>query len=568
MTTSRTILDACCDRGVFGQRWFRDPTSWSAWFAFLRALFALPMGPEELELFRRCTGRDQAPPGGSREAWLICGRRAGKSLILSLIAVFLACFTDWSPHLTPGERGTIMIIAADRRQARTIFRYIRAMLRGVPMLNAMVHREVSDAIDLSNGVTIEILAASFRTVRGYTLVAALADEIAFWRSEESSNPDVEILNALRPAMSTIPNAVLLCASSPYARRGALWDAFRRHYGKPSPILVWKADTRTMNPTVPQSVIDEATDADPANAAAEYGGEFRVDVEAFVAREVVEAAVVPGRFEVPRIEGTVYQAFTDPSGGSSDSMTLAIVHVEGGNRAVLDAIRERRPPFAPDEVVAEFALLLKTYGVRTVRGDRYAGEWPRERFRAHGIEYQVAPAPKSDIYRDLLPILNSGRLELLDLPRLVSQICSLERRTARGGRDSIDHSPGGHDDVANCAGGAAVMALAYKNAPLSFQVPPIMGRDGTWNDAEIEAARRASHPEPRGDQLVPLSEVECLVGKGTNGTSEERARLVAAKTFAAPVQADWRRQPMGDVLSIPAGGLFSGDYWGPVGRGGG
>jgi phage terminase large subunit-like protein len=81
-----------------------------------------------------------------------------------------------------------MIIAANRRQARTIFRYIRAMLRGVPILNALVTRETADTIDLSNGVTIEILTASFRTVRGYTLVAALADELAFWRNEESANP--------------------------------------------------------------------------------------------------------------------------------------------------------------------------------------------------------------------------------------------------------------------------------------------------------------------------------------------------------------------------------------------
>jgi hypothetical protein len=93
-------------------------------------------------------------------------------------------------------------------------------------------------------------------------------------------------------------------------------------------------------------------------------------------------------------------------------------------------------------------LLNSYNVRTVRGDRYAAEWPRERFRAHGIDYEVAERPKSDLYRDLLPILNSGRAELLDVPRVVSQLCGLERRTARGGRDSIDHAPGAHDDLAN------------------------------------------------------------------------------------------------------------------------
>jgi hypothetical protein len=66
-------------------------------------------------------------------------------------------------------------------------------------------------------------------------------------------------------------------------------------------------------------------------------------------------------------------------------------------------------------------------------------------------------PKSDLYRDCLPLLNSGRIELPDLSRLHAQILSLERRTARGGRDSIDHPPGAHDDLANAVAGVALEA---------------------------------------------------------------------------------------------------------------
>jgi hypothetical protein len=153
----------------------------------------------------------------------------------------------------------------------------------------------------------------------------------------------------------------------------------------------------------------------------------------------------------------YIAFVDPSGGSNDAMTLAICHLEG-ERVVLDLIRERRSPFSPDDVVNEFSALLKAYGVGTVRGDRYGGLWPRERFSVHGVEYITADKPKSDLYRDLLPVLNSGRAELLDHARLIGQLCSLERHTARGGRDSIDHAPGAHDDVANSVAGAIVTAV--------------------------------------------------------------------------------------------------------------
>jgi hypothetical protein len=391
--------------------------------------------------------------------------------MLALTAVFLGCFFNYRKYLQAGERGTIMIIACDRRQARTTFRYIQALLRAVPMLEKLIERETAEAFDLRTGVTIEVAVASFRSVRGYTVLAALCDELAFWRSDDSANPDAEIIAAIRPAMATIPNAMLLCASSPYAQRGALFDAFKRHYGKADDaVLVWKAPTRVMNPTVPQRVIDEAMERDPARYTAEYLAEFRADVETFVAREVVEACVVAGRYELPRLDGIRYFGFTDPSGGSSDSMTLAVAHLQG-DRVVLDLVRERRPPFSPDAVVKEFAATLSSYGVSMVVGDRYAAEWPRERFKVHGVEYRVADKTKSDLYLNLLPVLNSGRIELLDHSRLVGQLCSLERRTSRGGKDSIDHPPGSFDDIANSVAGVANAALAALRVPEPAIVVP-------------------------------------------------------------------------------------------------
>jgi hypothetical protein len=456
-----TILEVMRHPDLFAN-WFRG-SSWSAWIAFLTGLFGLPFDDAQRAIWMACTGRPESPTEPVREAWLICGRRSGKSRVLALVAVFLACFRDWRPHLAPGEMGVVLCIAADKRQARVILRFVRGMLYGVPALAQLVRRETADEIELTNGVAIEINSASFRSVRGYSIVAAMCDETAFWRSEESANPDREILDALRPAMATTPDSMLICASSPYARRGVLWEAYRRWWGKAdAPALVWRASTRTMNPTVPEAIIAEAYDRDPAWAAAEYGAEFRTDVETFVAREVVDAVTVPGRYELPRIPGTRYHAFVDPSGGSSDSMTLAIAHADG-ELVILDAVREVRPPFDPERVVADFAYLLSSYGVLTVSGDRYGGEWVRAPFRDHGISYELADKPKSELYRDLLPALNARRVELLDHSRLASQLCGLERRTARGGRDSIDHAPGAHDDLANAVSGGLGLALATRSS---------------------------------------------------------------------------------------------------------
>jgi hypothetical protein len=448
------ILAAIDDPALFGQH-FRAG-SWGAWRTFLATLFGLPLSASEADIYRASTGRAELPVRGFNEAWLCCGRRAGKSFTLALIAVFLGCFHDYRAHLGPGERGTIMVIATDRRQARVIFRYIRGLLHGSEMLRRLIERETADQIDLVHAVTIEVQTASFRTTRGYTIVAALCDELAFWATDDAADPDYAILDALRPGMGTIPNAMLLCASSPYAQRGALFDAFRKYHGHDdAPVLIWRAATREVNPTLPQSTVDAAMERDPASAAAEYLAQFRNDVQGFVSREVVEGCVTRGVFERPPVSGIGYYCFVDPSGGSSDSMTVAIAHREQ-NRTVLDAIRERKPPFSPDAVVAEFAALMKRYGLIAVRGDRYGGEWPREGFRRHGVDYLVANKDRSALYVELLPLLNSGRADLLDHARCVTQFCQLERRAGRA-RDVIDHPPGGHDDICNSVAGALVAA---------------------------------------------------------------------------------------------------------------
>ena len=452
-----TILDAMRDPLLFGPS-FKDGT-WDSWMVFLSALFGLPLEKGKAAIFRRHTGRQTAPRKPAREGWVIAGRRAGKSLIAALVAVFLSCFRDYRKVLGPGERATVMVIAADRRQARVVFRYITGLMERIPMLTGMVESQTRETINLKNRVTLEVHTANFRAVRGYTVAAAICDEVAFWRSDESANPDAEILNGLRPGMATIPGAMLLCISTPYARRGVLWDVYRRHYGHDGdPVLVWQADTRSMNPTVEKRVIVEAYEQDELAASAEYGAEFRRDIESFLALEAVEAVVVPERRELPALPRQHYVAFCDPSGGSRDSMTLAIAHQEE-SKVVLDALRERRPPFSPEDVVKEFSEQMKAYRISKVSGDRYGGDWPLDRFKTHGIRYEAVSKPKSDLYLELLPMINSGQVELLDHPRLFAQLCRLERRTARSGRDTIDHAPGAHDDLANAAAGALVIATS-------------------------------------------------------------------------------------------------------------
>jgi hypothetical protein len=330
-------------------------------------------------------------------------------------------------------------------------------------------RITADTIELKNRLAIEVFTNDRGSVRGRTVCCAVLDEVAHWRSDNSVNPDTDVVDALLPSMATIPNALLIGISSPYSRRGLLWQKYERYWAKPDSVLVAKAPTWVMNPTLPRDskFIAEQFDKDAAYASGEYGAEWRSDLEAFVSREAVMACVQSGVKERLPDRRHAYVGFVDPSGGSSDSFTLAIAHSEGTadkQTQILDVIRERKPPFSPEGVVDEFCALLKAYRVSTVHGDKYAGEWPAEQFKKRGIHYEPAAAPKSQLYQDLLPLLNSGAVDLLDNDRLVVQLCSLERRTTRGGRDSIDHPPNFHDDAANAAAGA--LTTVFKEPGIS------------------------------------------------------------------------------------------------------
>lgn len=475
LTTPLTILEAMADKKWF-KTFFQGP-SWDGWKAFLAAVFGLAMTAEMLKTYQEFTGRQAPPNRRASEAWMIVGRRGGKTRISALIAVYLAIFRDYGPHLAPGEMATIPIMSSDVAQTRQALVYIKAMINQIPAVRAHVTRELTDSVLFNERVLIEVHAANYKSARGYTVVTALCDEIAFWMNDETSkNPDTEIIAAIKPGMLTIPGALLLGMSSPYARKGVLWEAFEQHYGhEGDPILVWKAATLQMNqgstPTARRELeefIQTERDKDEVVAAAEYDAEFRRDLADYVSLEVVRACTVAARGILLRVFNQAYYAFCDPSGGEQDSFTLAIGHKApepDGARVVIDWITEVKAPFNPKLAVGECVDALNAYGCGSVHGDHYGGQLVRSMFMEEGITYLMADKPKSEYYVDLMPLLSSRMIELPDPAvspegkRLRAQLLGLERRTGRSGKDSIDHAPGAHDDVANAVAGLAAYVAA-------------------------------------------------------------------------------------------------------------
>jgi len=451
-----TVVDAMGDAGLFGP-WYAG-ASWDGWKAVLRGAFGLRMTEAEKEFFRTVAEREP-PQKQVREIWIAAGRRSGKDSVASLIAAHAAATFDRQHMLRPGERALVLCLATDREQAKICLNYVRGFFVSVPMLKSMVTRETADGFELSNGVDVQVATASFKAVRGRAIALCVLDEIAFFSSENSANPDLEIYRALLPGLATL-NGTLVAISSPYRKVGLLHSKFKQHFGQESDgVLFIRAATRTLNPTIPQSIIDQAMLEDRAAASCEWMADFRDDIGGWLALETIEAAVQRGlTVRPPTTIHYTYVAAADPSGGSKDFFTAAIAHNEN-NVAVLDAVLEIKPPFNPTEAVSQVTALLRSYNLSEATGDRYAAQWVVSAFAANGIKYQHSERDRSAIYSDCLPLFSSGRALILDNPKLISQFASLERKTSSIGKDRIDHGPGGHDDLCNAAALAMVLATS-------------------------------------------------------------------------------------------------------------
>jgi hypothetical protein len=430
----------------------------------LVAAFGGKLDQTQRRVLRAVAGRRKPPAQRVAELWIVAGRRSGKSRIAAAIATFIGVFVDNKHKLVAGEAGYILVLAPSRPQAALVFQYVQAFLRSSPMLATLIENETADEIKLKGNIVIAVHANSFRTVRGRTLLACIFDETAFWQDETTANPDIETYRAVLPALATT-GGMLIGISSPYRKAGLLYQKFHDHFGKTDDdVLVVRGPSLQFNPTIDRTVIARARRSDPTAAASEWDAEFRDDISGFIDLETIEAAVERDVRERAPERGQLYLGFFDAAGGSAggDSMTMAVAHA-ADDKLVLDAVIERKPPFSPEEVAAEFAAMFRRYRVSVAQGDKWGGTWPAEALRRHGIAYRPADRTRSEIYLDLLPELNSGRVLLLDNPRLLTQLAALERRATRAGRDAIDHPLGGHDDLANAAAGALVSLISPSQA---------------------------------------------------------------------------------------------------------
>jgi hypothetical protein len=264
--------------------------------------------------------------------------------------------------------------------------------------------------------------------------------------------------------------VLLLGSSVSRKQGLMYREYRELFGNDDADpedLCWFASSQVMNPRLPTHVIEKAIAKNPAKAKAEFLNQWRGDLDEFLPEDVIETCTDWGIHERAPQAGVQYFAKTDGAGGTGrDSYALAIGHNNADGSVTIDAIRERKPPFIPSQVVAEFAELLKAYGVTEVWADGYAKGYHHDVWSKHPVRLRDHESDTSDCYLKALPTFLAHRVYLIDNVVARNQLTSLERNVSARNKENVSHPKhaGAHDDVAAVVCG--VIAVAQEQAALA------------------------------------------------------------------------------------------------------
>jgi hypothetical protein len=436
-----------------------NPKSWATWLATARAAFALPMSKRDCETFDKIAGGRTPPKRRVKELWVLAGRRSGKTRVASAISTYIACIAQHK--LSRGEIGYVLVLSASKAQSQVAYQYILGFLEASKILRQQVISVGAEEIKLRGNIVIGVHSNNYRTVRGRSLLAVIADETSFWRDELSATPDVETHRACMPALAA-SGGLWVSISTGYRKAGLMYEKWRQHYAQSSDdVLVVQGSTLDFNPSIPSSVVEQAKESDPEGSEAEWQGGFRNDISSFLDDATIERAIAHGRpLELPPLPQHRYSAFLDPSGGRHDAMTLCIGHKDKQNW-IADVIRGKQPPFNPEAVVEEFVELLHDYGIKQVISDGYSGAWAETAFTKRGIKFVRSELNKSQIYLESLPLFMRDVVRLPNHPKMMRELRLLERRVSRSGQDVCDHGHSGSDDYINSVCGALVNAVSRK-----------------------------------------------------------------------------------------------------------
>jgi terminase large subunit-like protein len=400
-----------------------DSSHSEAQLAVLKSLYGQSLSPAELEIHQQGTGK--AYDGQEKqEATIIAGRRSGKTSKIAAGIVIFEAF--WDHGLSVGEPAFIMLLARTLKQAGIAFRYIHNYLRGSKILSKCIISSTKDEIRLKNGVTIGCYAATYGGVRGRTVIAVVADEIAFW----PANSAAEVIAALRPAMVTIHNSKLIKISTPHAKSGLVWEE-SQHRGELD-FPVWRLPTAQMNPTIAPEVLAREMRRNEEKFRREFQAQFTDSIEGWVRSEHLDPCIVSHRSELPFQVRVDYCAALDPASRRND-FALAILHKLPDDTIVVDRVARwagtKNAALGFEFVLGEVRAILETYGINSAIGDQYYCDAIAQHLQKLGIYYKIHnfnSQTRAGLFSNLKHLLVQKRIELLDDPDLLRQLRNLRQ----------------------------------------------------------------------------------------------------------------------------------------------
>jgi hypothetical protein len=458
-----SIIEAITDPRIIGD------TLSAAQEALLRLMYGLPLTPEQAEIAHEATGLKEFEPRTYRTAFLCCGRRSGKSTrIGSNLVVFESCVNK---HPIPaGERGTVLLIGPTERQARHTFRIIEQKIRRSPTLNRLIVGVRSSpnesVIELSNGIDISVVAANAKHVRGVNVVACILEEACFFRDSETGAFNLEeIINAVRPGMLTVHDSRMCIVSSPWAQVGYAWSLYRDREKTPD-ILVWRAPSWVMNPTLDAAELERERQRNESYWRREYAAEWVTAANALLPSDLVEKCVARGVVEFPPKPDFLHCVSLDPS-SKGDDFALCVSHAEA-DVIIIDYVKAWRAPgrgryIDYNVVIPHIIDTMTRYNAPKAWSDQVSAAAIAAALSKAGFEFQqtttfgTKAAPK---FQTLRQKIVSGELVLPDDRELVEQLKALEEILADGGRSTVEARTG-KDDKAVCVA-LAVYAAATQS----------------------------------------------------------------------------------------------------------
>lgn len=401
--------------------------------------------------FCRITGRPAYVPRDYRECGIYIGARGGKSDKLSSnIGIYEALFRQH--RLSRGEKAIVPCVAFDKLQAEVVFNYIKGKVTTSAVMAKSVIGEAGTTLELSNNVEIGVYPCSFRQLRGYSVPAAVCDEIAIWRDDQGrANPAKEVVRAVRRGMLTFQNAKLVKISSPYGKSGIVWDDWQSRLRKLSSLIL-KVPSWEVNPALGEEELLAQLEDDPDLFWREFGAEFSDSVRPLVPEVKLEAAICHGVTERKPEKGYKYLGVIDAA-FRGDKFAFGVCHRQQ-SRVVWDLLKSwrgtRTDAVQMRTTLAEVEGDCRRYMVSVVNGDQYCAEPIKQALSEIGMAYEeftLSQNSKQAGYTSLRTLFMSQAIDLLDHDESVNEIRTLEATDVGGGVVKIAAAAGATDDLA-------------------------------------------------------------------------------------------------------------------------